>query len=470
MIAVLMVTVGGSLDALARRQGPAQQSSERQVATRLGAAQQVGEVGPISRFTGAVPSDAQADTQVEPDVALDPNDPDRLVAVFQQGRFDDGGSVAPGYATSHDGGATWTTGALPSLTTATGGAYPRASDPVVAFGPDGTVYAQTLVVDLERYKSGLVVQRSDDGGLTFSGPYVIQEEQNPSLFNDKNWLVVDQTTGPFAGRLYSAWSRTSSSGTRIVLRYSDDRGETWSQLVPVSETGRFAIGVIPLIQPSGQLTLVYLEYSSSGGGTPHLMAQSSIDGGGSFSPAVEIAAVQEIALPDQRAPALPSAAVDPVGGRMYAVWHDGSTRSDGSTDVVLSSSLDGLTWSDPVRVVPGDGRRGRTHFTPDVGVYGGRVHITYTTRAETDRGFSRFARQRYVWSEDAGLSFGDDLLLGPRIDLRYSARAAGLKFLGDYVGIAVAEGVAHPVWARSSRDSDDAGNREQRIWSATVAN
>ena len=35
-------------------------------------------------------------TQVEPDMAIDPNNPDSLVAVVQQGRFKTGGSADPG--------------------------------------------------------------------------------------------------------------------------------------------------------------------------------------------------------------------------------------------------------------------------------------------------------------------------------------------------------------------------------------
>src|SRR2546428_7809291 len=66
-------------------------------------------------FAGAAGS--EADTQVEPHVALDPNDASIVVAVFQQGRFDtNGGSVDPGFASSQDGGQSWTGGNLPGLT------------------------------------------------------------------------------------------------------------------------------------------------------------------------------------------------------------------------------------------------------------------------------------------------------------------------------------------------------------------
>jgi hypothetical protein len=79
------------------------------------------DVEQISRDTLPAASGSEADTQIEPDIAFDPNHPRVIVAVFQQGRFPNGGSVDPGFATSHDGGRTWVTGNLPGLTTAVGG-------------------------------------------------------------------------------------------------------------------------------------------------------------------------------------------------------------------------------------------------------------------------------------------------------------------------------------------------------------
>src|ERR1700735_2587797 len=57
-----------------------------------------------------------------------------LVASFQTGRIVDGGGTAIGWATSTDGGSTWSHGFLPGLTKGEGsGPYDAASDPAVAF-------------------------------------------------------------------------------------------------------------------------------------------------------------------------------------------------------------------------------------------------------------------------------------------------------------------------------------------------
>src|SRR5206468_10035740 len=63
------------------------------------------------------------DSEAEPHVAVDPRDPQRVVAVFQQDRFPvDGGALANLFSASGDGGRTWSTAPLPKLSRCTGGA------------------------------------------------------------------------------------------------------------------------------------------------------------------------------------------------------------------------------------------------------------------------------------------------------------------------------------------------------------
>jgi hypothetical protein len=89
----------------------------------------------------------QGDTTVEVAIAVNPTDPANAVTTYQEGRVDTAGDEANGFATTFDGGKTWTFGELPGLTVAVGGPWKRASDPAVAFGPEGNVYASSLVFD-----------------------------------------------------------------------------------------------------------------------------------------------------------------------------------------------------------------------------------------------------------------------------------------------------------------------------------
>jgi len=414
-------------------------------------------------FAGTAGS--EADTQVEPDIAIDPNDASIVVAVVQQGRFDsNGASVDPGFATSQDGGRSWTAGNLPGLTVAVGGAFERASDPAVAIGPDGSVYAEALLVDVTDCRSAVSVLRSDDHGLTFGAPVLVEDDSACALFNDKSWIAVDTFAGsPHFGRIYAAWDRIDSTAgsAPTLLRFSDDRGATWSGLVTVSDPAAGTVGALPVVQPNGDVTVVYDLYGPPTGE----VSQTSHDGGAHFDAPVTIGTIQSSGVPDMRTGAgLPAAAVDPITGALYTVWTDGRFRSDGRDDIVLSTSTDGGTSWGPLRVV-NPFRLGDevSHFTPAVAAHGGAALVSYRTR----RSDSRRVDMRYVASSDGGSTFSRERRLGRNTDLDRAATAGGRPFLGDYMGLAASATAAHAVWCVASGPGL-AGTHHQTTWSATL--
>jgi len=394
---------------------------------------------------------SEPDTQVEPMIAVDPNDPNKIVSVVQQGRFPDGGSVDPGYSTSADGGRTWTAGSFNHLTTFSGGPWDRASDPWVAFGPNHMAYAVTLSFDVGP-ASGISVIRSDDGGLTWHDP--VTAEQDTSFPNDKEAIAVDTfPSSPHFGRVYVVWDRPT-----MVVIYSDDEGKTWTAPISMGTSG---IGAVPLVQPNGNLTVIY----SSGA----IVAQTSTDGGQTWNAQRTIAVQQGSDPPDMRAgQGLPGAAVDPVTGYLYAAWGDSRLRSDGLLDALLWRSVDGgKTWHGPVKANPDTSGSGITHFTVAVGVANHVVHVVYRTRQNTGGSYGRQVGESDVHSNDDGATFGGQVRLGPYTDLKYAATAGGL-FLGDYMGVAVSStGAAHPVWCVASKP-DQPETYHQTTWSGTV--
>src|SRR3954453_6188973 len=117
----------------------------------------------------------QPDTQAEPSIAVNPENPLNVVAAYQEGRRANGGDATNGYATSFDGGATWQSGELPKLTSQIEptGPFERASDAVVAFGPGNVVYVNSLIFDQDTsngLRSGMAVNVSKAGGKTGATP------------------------------------------------------------------------------------------------------------------------------------------------------------------------------------------------------------------------------------------------------------------------------------------------------------
>src|SRR5205085_1333721 len=134
------------------------------------------------------------DTQVEPSLAVDPEDDLHEVAAFQDGRYPDGAAAAAGFATTFDGGATWTTGVFPRLTWVAGGTFERSGDQVVTFGPGGIAYAVMTAFDGQARPvrhTAIVVFRSVDGGLAWDGPFLVREDRDWLLFHDNPSIAVD---------------------------------------------------------------------------------------------------------------------------------------------------------------------------------------------------------------------------------------------------------------------------------------
>ncbi|MET7329560.1 sialidase family protein [Nonomuraea sp. NPDC005650] len=136
---------------------PALASSEAIPLTELG-------TGTYANVTG------QPGTQAGPDTFQAGT---TIVTTHQVGRFFDGGASGIAFATSSDGGATWTKGALPGITVSGGGSYQRVSDPSVAYDArHGVWLISSLALTDQGGVTGAAVltSRSADGGLTWEAP------------------------------------------------------------------------------------------------------------------------------------------------------------------------------------------------------------------------------------------------------------------------------------------------------------
>jgi len=416
----------------------------------------------------------QGDTTVEPAIAVNPTYPANALTTYQEGRVDTAGDEANGFATTVDGGKTWTFGELPGLTVAVGGPWKRASDPAVVFGPEGNVYASSLVFDegSGSAPSGVAVNVSTDGGMTWSSP-TYPDNQQTDNGDDKDWIVVDQSSGAghHQGRVYVAWDRPSAG---VLVSYSDDFGETWS--APSTVSPQFGIGAIPLVMPNGDLAVVFLSFGTLGSaprpslpeaeaGSGVRMVITAAAGAGSvatgapisFGPMHRIAAYLGNPIRQQRAGGLPTAAVDPVSGRIYVGWEDGRFRNDRVNDAVVTWSDDeGATWHRVKPVNPGPRGNWVDHFNPAIAVGDdGSLRVVDLVRREAPR--IRHAKSyvdvQYQQSMDGGKTFTAPIRVdvGRRADLRFAAVAGGGAFFGDYEQLAVAGSRTYVVTCRAYR-------------------
>jgi hypothetical protein len=379
-------------------------------------------------------SDAQHETEVEPDSFTFGR---TTVATFQVGRRVEGGATNVGYAVTTDDGTTWRSGLLPGLTVASVPPGPnlRASDPVVAFdAAHGTWLISTLA--LEGTTTRLAINRSADG-VSWSTAIAAAEENvgggDEGIAFDKNWAACDNTaTSPFYGRCYLVYTH-SADRDMLAVKRSDDGGATWSAAVDIG--ARPAVGVFPVIRPTGELVVAYLwELARFAVAT-----STSIDGGLSWSAPVRVADVAaSCAIPGFRAFPLPSADVD-AGGRIWVTWHDCAAPGAVQSAVFVSTSADGAAWSTPTRVTDG----ARSAVLPAIGIDAatGRVAIAYL------RDTAEGVHTELVESVGTAAAFGAPRRLSVEGSaLPSMARTSSGRMLGDYISVHYARGRPLVVW------------------------
>src|SRR5947199_5305033 len=190
-------------------------------------------------------SDPDAISPAEVTIAINPKNPDNIVAAsFQAGR-----PPRPRYASyfyvSMDGGKSWKTVPVEDPKGLTQG------DDAVYFSSDGTAYHIHLsfvgirVGTPPRAESGMLVESSKDGGLTWSESVrAINHVNSVTPFEDKPGIVVDNAPeSKYKGNVYLAWTRFDVYGSsdpechsQIYFTRSIDGGKTFSMPVRISNS------------------------------------------------------------------------------------------------------------------------------------------------------------------------------------------------------------------------------------------
>jgi hypothetical protein len=421
-------------------------------------------------------------SEVEPWVAVDPRDPRRVIGVYQQDRWSDGGARGLVAASSHDG-VHFTDRPLPLSACAPGGLpYERASDVWVSFGPDGVAYLSGLNFDASSPRNGVAAATSHDSGRTWKHVTQLIADTDPEFSNDKNSVTADPV---HPGVAYQVWDRIDwvpeGPGAHYdgpaYISITRDHGRTWSRprpfvdtrVVPNSQT----LGNVIVADPRNDVLYDFFEwqtYADANADTLtdlHFAVVRSTDQGRTWSRPVTIApdtSAPEVHpnAPDDPQKALRagaeliSPAVDPKTGRLYATFQGSVFTGGAYNDIELVWSDDaGRTWSRPVRI---NQAPNAPAFTPSIAVNDrGTVAITYydlrylrpgnTTTLPTAMWYLTFARGGQRFPAERRISRVFDWLQAPY--------AGWGHFLGDYEGIAVSGNRFRPILVETNDGRPD---------------
>jgi hypothetical protein len=390
---------------------------------------------------------SQHATEVEPDTFAAGG---TVVAAFQVGRFFNGGATDTGFVRSTDGGATWgAPGFLPGMTFSSGAAspYERVSDPSVAFdAAHGTWLISSIPLLPSLDVPTVFVNRSTDGGQTWSNPVSIPPPAGKKVNLDKNWTVCDNTSSRFRGHCYTELDNFAA-GDLELMSTSTNGGASWSVPIPTGGNDK-GLGGQPVVQPNGTVVVPFESLNGK------IEAFRSTDGGASWTKGEAVASVRFHGVAGGlRTSPLPTAEVD-GSGNVYVAWEDCRFRARCSAnDIVFSRSGDGVHWSDPARVPIDPVTSGADHFIPGLAVNpatsgaGADLALTYYFYPNAACGGACRLEVGYISSPDGGAHWGAPTQLAGPMALSEIALTSQGPMVGDYISTSFSGARATTVFA-----------------------
>ena len=388
----------------------------------------------------------------EPGIAVNPQNSQQVVAVYQD-------NVHASYST--DAGHTWQAadGTAPSN-------YRVSGDVSTAFDNQGHAFVCYIAFDkLGTFnywahgatRNGIFVRRSLDGGKTWEADHIPVAEQKSEAgipFEDKPYMVADNSKSKYGGNLYIGWTRWRTADSQMVISRSTDDGKTWSPAVEIDahpglprDDNGAAEGFDGVVGPDGTLYAIWSQDDD-------IMLVTSRDGGKSYSKARAIAHTAPIMFAIQtleRANGFPQIAIDPKSKRLYVTWSD---YRNGDLDVFVSTSDDGgKKWSAPARVNNDTVHDGAEQFFQWLAVdpVDGSVNVVFYDRRNDPTNRKQIVV--LARSTDGGRSF---------INYAWTENpfeASGV-FFGDYSGLAAYGGRVYGVWTEKPAPAPEAKDKD----------
>jgi len=272
--------------------------------------------------------------QNETSIAIDPNNPNHVIASQNDYRRGDGNCYG---AYSLDGGKNWGDTTIPMSFTrgnAFGGAareyWQSGGDTSVAWDTKGNAYFSCQVFNRgggvspnQDQSSAFYVFRStgnNGASWNFPGRPVTEHADlvgAGNVLEDKQLLTVDDHNGsPFQDRVYVTWTEFAADGTGYIWEsYSSDYGEHFSPRHIVSAdsplcTNTYGIATpqgrcnenqwsVPFTGPDGALYVAWANYNNAvrpGDNRNQILIAKSVDGGNTFSTPIKVSDYYD--LPD----------------------------------------------------------------------------------------------------------------------------------------------------------------------------
>jgi hypothetical protein len=300
-------------------------------------------------------------------------------------------------------------------------------------------------------RNGEYVARSSDGGRTWGDPYPLAENaENGSVVEHIAFVTSDSDEqSPYYGNVYVVWLRNFEDDRvdEVLLCRSTDGGETWSEGTVIA---RDTMVLSAAVGPRGALYVALIAMDPSvrdasweKGWSAQLIV--SRDGGETFeagdahvqpAPPLRPGSARPERFP--RSHGWPEMEVDPRGqGRVFLVWGD---CRHGDRDIFCATSTDdGKSWSEPVRVNNDPIGNGKDQLTQQLAVdpVDGAAYVLFYDRRDDPE--NRYLTVTLARSVDGGRTFENYALNDTTLHPEDAC-------LGDYIGLAARSSRVYGAW------------------------
>jgi hypothetical protein len=199
--------------------------------------------------------------------------------------------------------------------------------------------------------------------------------------------------------VYVVWEQEEE----IMLAASHDGGETWGEIVTVSNTPGASTDPRVAISEDGSVHVTWHDTPGNG----DIFYARSTDGGETFGAPINLSNTSEGSDDHQ---------LLAEGSNVYVVWVDQTTRSSGDIYFRKSNNNGGNTFSSTINLSAESGRSFQSAREPDMAAQGSIVSVTWT--ADPLRNTVRAGEILFRESSNSGSTFGNSVNVSqtPRTD------------------------------------------------------
>ena len=412
--------------------------------------------------------------QSEAAITIDPSNGQILLAGSNS--FSEGTMRAYG---STDGGASWeatTVYPVPEEETEA-----CAADPGVAIDRAGRQYFSFVRSTPCRTGPPQLYVASRPGPTAPWGEPVLVAPLRSARFDDKPAITADASpVSRYRNRVYVAWTRiTHTGGYDVLVSSSDNGGRTWSRPHKANRTGTQESYATLATSRRGILYVAWHDISAF-----HVNITRSTDGGVHFADEHQVVAFAIVTIPSCGAgiviPAQRLTCVQPnpilsvdtstgrFAGRVYVTYTLTDFQGDKGVAVTIFDSRLRALAGYPVTkkallVAPAPASANADQFWPASAVdpsTGALWACFYDTRGDQKRTRAFFS---CTFSRDGGMTWARPIHAATVASDETQPGANSHEY-GDYEGLAVRDGAAHPIWT----DGRDIGTRAEEIYTTVL--